>query len=128
MKTLLSWFKGIIKRILDIGLEMKSVISRYLASKFGNKTDINADINELLRKSPRMPNGFVRFLFGQRRFSTLCMPKRQPCPECHGWRKRERKTVAGAFYNCTHCKNIFFVVNQSAATAQHLGRLVAGVT
>lgn len=41
------------------------------------------------------------------------MPKSQPCPKGHGWKKREDKAimggVPGALYYCNRCKDSFFV-------------------
>lgn len=37
------------------------------------------------------------------------MPKYQPCPQCHGWRKRQEKTLGGANYYCKKCDTPFFV-------------------
>jgi len=65
---------------------------------------------------------FARLFIGQRGMGGPNMPKRQPCPECAGWRKRARKTVAGAFYKCTRCPEEFFVVHRAAAQANH-GRM-----
>lgn len=39
----------------------------------------------------------------------LNMPKKQPCPEHHGLKKRTKKTLAGAFYWCNRCDGEFFV-------------------
>ena len=36
------------------------------------------------------------------------MPKAQPCPRGHGWKKRTRKTLGGADYLCNKC-GAFFV-------------------
>jgi hypothetical protein len=39
----------------------------------------------------------------------LCMPKKQPCPDCHASCKRVRRTISGAIYDCrTHGQ---FLVN-----------------
>lgn len=46
---------------------------------------------------------------GLRTRGGLNMPKLQPCPECHGQRKRLRKTLGGAFYYCSRCHISFFV-------------------
>ena len=37
------------------------------------------------------------------------MPKHQPCPEGHGWKRRESKTRGGARYWCNRCQGFFFV-------------------
>ena len=37
------------------------------------------------------------------------MPKYQPCPEGHGWKKRLVKTFGGANYWCNQCKSSFLV-------------------
>ena len=37
------------------------------------------------------------------------IPKRQPCPMEHGWKKRDSKTVGGAYYWCNRCQHHFFV-------------------
>ena len=37
----------------------------------------------------------------------LNMPKRQPCPFGHGWKKRVRKTIGGATYSCGKCGEFF---------------------
>lgn len=37
------------------------------------------------------------------------MPKKQPCPMGHGWKKRQAKTVGGALYYCNKCKSSFAV-------------------
>ena len=39
------------------------------------------------------------------------MPRRQPCPKCGGWRRRARKTLAGAWYLCSRCDRGFFVAH-----------------
>lgn len=36
------------------------------------------------------------------------MPKRQPCPNGHGWKRRISKTLGGARYKCNKCR-VFFV-------------------
>jgi len=38
------------------------------------------------------------------------MPKRQPCPECRGWRRRQEKTTGGAWYRCSRCDVRLFEV------------------
>ncbi|MDD5539452.1 MAG: hypothetical protein PHG61_02035, partial [Candidatus Marinimicrobia bacterium] len=44
-----------------------------------------------------------------RNIAVLCMPKKQPCPDCHASCKRVRRTISGAIYNCrTHGQ---FLVN-----------------
>lgn len=35
------------------------------------------------------------------------MPKRQPCPVCGSWVKRDRKTVGGAYYVCPNDGEFF---------------------
>ena len=40
------------------------------------------------------------------------MPKRQPCPRCHGWRKRTRSVPAGAWYKCNCGHGPFFVASR----------------
>ena len=37
------------------------------------------------------------------------MPKRQPCPFGHGWKKRLEKTLGGALYWCNKCQTSFLV-------------------
>lgn len=37
------------------------------------------------------------------------MPKYQPCPNGHGWKKRREKTMRGANYWCNRCLGNFFV-------------------
>ena len=37
------------------------------------------------------------------------MPKYQPCPFGHGWKRRRDKTLAGARYWCGQCDGSFFV-------------------
>ena len=37
------------------------------------------------------------------------MPKYQPCPFGHGWKRRRDKTLAGARYWCGQCAGSFFV-------------------
>lgn len=37
------------------------------------------------------------------------MPKFQPCPRGHGWKKRIEKTIGGARYLCNRCRDKFFV-------------------
>jgi len=37
------------------------------------------------------------------------MPKYQPCPEGHGWKRREEKTMGGANYWCNKCRRSFLV-------------------
>jgi len=36
------------------------------------------------------------------------MPKRQPCPDCRRWVKRDSKTAEGAYYLCP-VDGLFFV-------------------
>ena len=47
-----------------------------------------------------------------RRMSTALggpnMPKRQPCPDCRRWVKRDSKTAEGAYYLCP-VDGLFFV-------------------
>jgi len=43
-----------------------------------------------------------------RRFG-VNMPKHQPCPEGHGWKKRKSKAAGGARYWCNRCQGFFFV-------------------
>ena len=38
------------------------------------------------------------------------MPKYQPCPLGHGWKKRNGKTMAGALYWCNVCQSSFLVL------------------
>ncbi len=38
------------------------------------------------------------------------MPKYQPCPLGHGWKKRSSKTMAGALYWCNMCQSSFLVL------------------
>jgi hypothetical protein len=35
------------------------------------------------------------------------MPKRQPCPRGHGWKRRKQKTMGGAYYGCRICGDFF---------------------
>jgi hypothetical protein len=35
------------------------------------------------------------------------MPKYQPCPHCHGWKRRKEKTMGGAVYSCQKCGEFF---------------------
>jgi hypothetical protein len=35
------------------------------------------------------------------------MPKRQPCPNGHGWKRRIYKTLSGAYYHCGLCGDFF---------------------
>jgi len=37
------------------------------------------------------------------------MPKSQPCPRGHGWKKRVEKTMGGAIYWCNRCQSNFIV-------------------
>jgi len=37
------------------------------------------------------------------------MPKYQPCPAGHGWKRRKHKTMGGAQYYCSNCKEFFFI-------------------
>jgi len=37
------------------------------------------------------------------------MPKYQPCPAGHGWKKRIEKTMSGANYWCNICRASFWV-------------------
>lgn len=37
------------------------------------------------------------------------MPRYQPCPYGHGWKKRVEKTAGGAYYLCNRCPGKFFV-------------------
>ena len=37
------------------------------------------------------------------------MPRYQPYPLGHGWKKRTRKTMGGAYYGCSKCCDEFFV-------------------
>ena len=37
------------------------------------------------------------------------MPKYQPCPFGHGWKKRIEKTMSGADYWCNVCRTRFLV-------------------
>lgn len=39
----------------------------------------------------------------------LNMPKKQPCPMGHGWKKRDSKTMGGAHCWCNTCQHHFFV-------------------
>jgi len=39
----------------------------------------------------------------------LNMPRRQPCPFGHGWKRRAYKTLGGAYYWCNICPAAFFV-------------------
>ncbi|KKM97013.1 hypothetical protein LCGC14_1172470, partial [marine sediment metagenome] len=83
------------------------------------------DIN-VIRASPiKMAGAFARAIAGQMGRGEPNMPKRQPCPECGGWKKRDRKTKAGAFYNCRPCDVEFFVVHPAAAVA-NIGQIAAG--
>lgn len=67
-------------------------------------------------RPPGVLKKFVRFIPGFRTRGGPNMPKKQSCPECGSWRKRDRKTVAGAFYNCSR-DGEFFVVHRAAARA-----------
>ena len=102
-----------IKRILGIGRE-----------KIPKETGV--DINELRFQSPSMFKKFGRLFTGQWRTSDgPNMPGYQPCPECRAGSKRDRKTMAGAFYSCK-CGMNFLVVNKAAALANP-GKIAAGV-
>jgi len=35
------------------------------------------------------------------------MPKYQSCPGGHGWKRRARKTMGGAYYGCKKCGDFF---------------------
>jgi hypothetical protein len=35
------------------------------------------------------------------------MPKYQPCPQGHGWKRRKQKTMSGAYYSCPICGDFF---------------------
>ncbi len=75
------------------------------------------DINKLRWQSPSMFKRFARLFTGQwRPVEGPNMPKYQPCPECHHGSKRDRKTMAGAFYKCL-CGFEFLVLNKAAAAA-----------
>jgi len=37
------------------------------------------------------------------------MPKYQPCPKGHGFKRRKEKTLGGASYHCNICGSDFFV-------------------
>jgi len=37
------------------------------------------------------------------------MPCYQPCPKCHAQAKRNSKSLGGASYYCSKCKEAFFV-------------------
>ena len=61
----------------------------------------------------------VRVLKARQR-DTPNMPKRQPCPSCGSWRKRQRVDAAGAFYRCrTH--GVFYLASRDTS---HLLRAV----
>ena len=107
MKRLWRWFLSLFKR--------KAATERE-----------EADINELRWQSPSMFKKFARLFTGQwRPIPGPNMPGYQPCPECRAGSKRDRKTVAGAFYSC-RCGMAFLVVNKAAASA-NAGKIAAGV-
>jgi len=35
------------------------------------------------------------------------MPRYQPCHGGHGWKRRKRKTMGGAYYGCKKCGDFF---------------------
>lgn len=86
------------------------------------------DLNEERFGSLKAFKSIARYFRGQHRLEGGYpnMPRRQPCPQCGSWAKRERKTMAGAYYNCTRDKLIFLAVNR-AAQVTSLEKLVAGV-
>lgn len=91
---------------------------RWILSFFKKRKDKKreADINELRFRSPSMFKKFARLFTGQWRTTRgPNMPKMQPCPECGGLRKRDRKTRTGAFYKCNPCGFEFLVVNKAIA-------------
>jgi len=101
-----------IKKILGIGRSEKQE---------------EANINELRWQSSSMFKKFARVFTGQWRTTEgPNMPKYQPCPECHHGSKRDRKTVAGAFYKC-QCGFEFLVLNRAAAAA-FPEKIAAGAT
>jgi len=40
---------------------------------------------------------------------TVHAPKKQPCPECNGWRGRVDKTIHQAKYFCSKCNLTFYL-------------------
>ena len=102
-------------------------IWRWFLSLFSKSIRAEADISELRWQSPSMFKRFARLFTGQRRTTTgPNMPGHQPCPECLAGAKRDRKTVAGAFYSC-RCGMTFLVINKAAALANP-GKILAGAT
>ncbi len=104
-------------------------IWRWFLSLFSKKIRAEieeADISELRWESMSMFKRFARLFTGQwRPIPGPNMPRYQPCPECRAGSKRDRKTLAGAFYSCK-CGETFLVISKSAALANP-GKILAGV-
>lgn len=63
---------------------------------------------ELVRQIPGLKWG--KWIRGMRRVLLgPNMPKHQPCPLKHGWKKRVEKAKTGAYYGCNRCKALFMV-------------------
>lgn len=48
------------------------------------------------------------------------MPRYQPCPRGHGWKKRISKSITGAWYFCNRCQEKFFVKSYQNHLTNHL--------
>jgi len=77
----------------------------YLKHLFGIDVDKEPQVSET--KEPRSKwwerwklAGFKKY---DHHHSGPNAPKRQPCMECHGWRKRTRRGVRAASYHCSRC-------------------------
>ena len=85
-------------------IELIKICLRWLRSKLRRK-QVSA------KEEKRTEEGFpkYRFRFPERPFwGLLNRPKRQRCPVCGKWSKREEKTMGGANYRCPK-HGLFFV-------------------
>jgi hypothetical protein len=109
MKRIWRWLMETIKRLFGIR----------------KKEPGGIDLNEERFRSPKLFKSIVKIFRGQWGRGGPNMPRKQRCPECRRLSKRERKTVAGAFYSCNRCKMTFLVVNRAAAR-DNPGKAAAG--
>ena len=85
--------------------------------KKDEKNKKQEDLNEKRWSSRRLFNQIARFIGTKRPGPN--MPKRQPCPNGHGWMPRQQKTENGAYYFC-HVESWSFLVLHPKAKAESL--------
>lgn len=87
--------------------KIKNLLLRFLRKKEAQRVEyeIPKEPQRIRREKKEQELRYVRTNRGG-----LNMPKYQPCPKNHGWKKQRHKTLGGAVYWCNLCQDEFFVV------------------